>query len=207
MPIAKCLVCGGAYHWKWEDAFDKFGFDDGDGQVMTDDVASVLSAAGYSVVAEPWGLHNVVILSIKTVEGIEQIPGTAEVGYDSPRDFLPEAIVHLLDRAFSARTESSGQMDLLSDLGCERSPSSNAIRAVWAAAAVAAFVQQTGCDQGAECLSDMIADLGHHADIQGYDFLAIIERAIGHWACERANPLGFAPAPRVTITIHDGGAL
>lgn len=207
MPIAKCLVCGGAYHWKWEDAFDKFGFEDGDGQVMTDDVVAVLSGAGYSVVAEPWGLHNVVILSIKTVHGVEQIPGTADVGYDSPRAFLPEPIVHLLDRAFSPPTASRDQLDLLSELGCQTPSSTNAIRAAWAALAVAAFVEQTGCDSGAECLGDMIADLGHHAEIEGYDFLDILERAIGYWASERANPHGLAPAPLVTITIHDGGAL
>ena len=38
--------------WSWEEAFDKFGFEDGDGLVMTDVVAAVLQDAGYSVTAE-----------------------------------------------------------------------------------------------------------------------------------------------------------
>ena len=33
-----CNTCFNDYDWTWEEAFDKFGFNDGDGQVMTDDV-------------------------------------------------------------------------------------------------------------------------------------------------------------------------
>ncbi len=83
--------------WSWEEAFDKFGFDDGDGLVMTDTVVRVLTDAGYTVTAEPWGSHNVVIFSIKDASGAEQIPTDINLGYDEPRDYLPEAIVTLLD--------------------------------------------------------------------------------------------------------------
>lgn len=83
--------------WSWEEAFDKFGFEDGDGPVMTDVVASVLRDGGYSVTAEPWGSHNVVICSIKDANGIEQIPSDINLGYDEPRDYLPDAIIALLD--------------------------------------------------------------------------------------------------------------
>ena len=34
MPITTCLTCCGEYHWKWEEAFDKFGFGDGDNLVV-----------------------------------------------------------------------------------------------------------------------------------------------------------------------------
>lgn len=98
MPISKCLTCGGHYEWPWEDAFDKFGFGDGDGQVETDTVVAVLENAGYRVEANPWGLHNVVIQSIKDRDGNEMIPTSATLGYDSPRGDLPRKIVRLLDR-------------------------------------------------------------------------------------------------------------
>lgn len=81
----------------------------------------------------------------------------------------------------------------------------NAIRAGWAGAALAAFIDQTGCDEGIDSLHDLIADLGHLAEIEGYDFLGILERAIGTWSAERAEPDGLAPAPSVSITISDGG--
>lgn len=95
-PTTPCKICGGAFHWQWEEAFEKFGFGDGDGQVMTDDVVQVLSAAGYEVTSGPWGLHNQVIQSIK-IGGVEQIPDSARVGYDDPRKYLPKRIVRLLD--------------------------------------------------------------------------------------------------------------
>lgn len=83
--------------WSWEEAFDKFGFEDGDGLVMTHVVVAVLTDAGYNVTAEPWGMHNVVIISITATGGAELIPSTANLGYDEPRDYLPEAIIKLLD--------------------------------------------------------------------------------------------------------------
>lgn len=106
MPRSTCDRCGGkkSLHWQWEEAFDKFGFGDGDGQVMTDDVAQVLRAAGYAVAVAPWGLHNTTIYSIKR-DGVELIPNTANVGYDDPRKYLPKHIVRLLDRKLPADKE------------------------------------------------------------------------------------------------------
>ena len=95
MSNSICKTCGGSYHWQWEDAFDKFGFDDGDGQVMTDTVADTLREAGYTVSAEPWGFHNVIITSIRHGKR-ELIPSTATVGYDDPREYLPQATIKLL---------------------------------------------------------------------------------------------------------------
>lgn len=104
MPKTHCHTCGGHYQWSWEDAFDKFGFDDGDGQVMTDTVVQTLAFAGYDVTAEPWGMHNVVINSIKR-DGIEVIPPTAVVGYDSPRNYLPLPLIELLDQKLGEDVE------------------------------------------------------------------------------------------------------
>jgi len=98
--------------WSWEEAFDKFGFEDGDGSVMTDVVEAVLWDAGYSVTAEPWNSHNVVISSIKDATGNEIIPSTVKIGYGDPRSYLPEAIVALLD--FDPRTGDAATQALSS---------------------------------------------------------------------------------------------
>jgi hypothetical protein len=78
------------------EAFDKFGFGDGDGLVMTSSVADILIEAGYAVETEHWGLHNVIITSIKR-DGVEQIPTGTKIGYDDPRAYLPADIATLLD--------------------------------------------------------------------------------------------------------------
>jgi hypothetical protein len=96
MPSCTCQTCGGQYHWNWEQAFDKFGFGDGDGQRETCTVVQVLETAGYVVESSEWGLHNEVIDSIKK-DGVEQIPESATLGYDNPRGYLPAAIITLLD--------------------------------------------------------------------------------------------------------------
>ena len=84
-------------NWSWEEAFDKFGFGDGDGLVMTDVVVAVLRDAGYCAASEPWGSHNITIFSIEDASGIELIPTDINLGYDDPRDYLPDAIIKLLD--------------------------------------------------------------------------------------------------------------
>lgn len=83
--------------WSWEEAFDKFGFGDGDGVVMTHVVENVLTDAGYTVIAQAWGMHNIVIESIKDASGTELIPSDIHHGYDNPREYLPQAIIQLLD--------------------------------------------------------------------------------------------------------------
>ncbi|MCB0832884.1 MAG: hypothetical protein KDC45_05435 [Bacteroidetes bacterium] len=101
MPISECNSCGHAYHWSWEEAFDKFGFNDGDGQIETSAVAKVLLDAGYQVELGGWFLHNMIILSIQK-DGEELIPQTGyELGYDDPRDYLPQSIIDLLDSILS----------------------------------------------------------------------------------------------------------
>jgi hypothetical protein len=100
MSITQCPICRAKHRWSWEEAFDKFGFDDGDGIVMTDVVANALRQRGYTVTAEPWGSHNVIIGSIRTKKGNELIPENTNIGYDDPRSYLPKRIIKLLDEAF-----------------------------------------------------------------------------------------------------------
>jgi hypothetical protein len=101
MPQSECDHCGGTLSWSWTEAFEKFGFGDGDGQVETWQVETILAGAGYEVTVEGWGMHNTVITSIKK-NGTEFIPlGDPDVtfGYDDPRGYLPSVIVELLDKA------------------------------------------------------------------------------------------------------------
>lgn len=104
MSTTRCTTCGNNHNWNWEEAFDKFGFGDGDGLVMTEHVANALRYHGYAVTVEPWGCHNITIASIQ-LGSIEQIPDTAPVGYGNPREYLPPVIVQLLDEAFTAGME------------------------------------------------------------------------------------------------------
>ncbi|MCP8685958.1 hypothetical protein [Marinobacterium sedimentorum] len=100
MPVTECDTCGGRYEWLWEEAFDKFGFNDGDGQIETWQVEAVLTEAGYKIEVHSWGMHNTVIASIRK-DGTELIPDEdsgVRFGYDCPRTYLPEDVVALLDR-------------------------------------------------------------------------------------------------------------
>ena len=99
MSITECPTCLSERTWSWTEAFDKFGFDDGDGLVMTHVVVKALRRAGYAVTAEPWGWHNVTITSIR-LKRVQMIPEDANLGYDDPRDYLPKEIIDLLDQAF-----------------------------------------------------------------------------------------------------------
>lgn len=106
MVCTTCDNCGGALHWDWTEAFAKFGFRDGDGQVETWQVEAVLVEAGYTVLVEDWGMHNTVITSIKTGER-ELIPyddPDYTFGYDDPRAHFPADLVTLLDNALPRTT-------------------------------------------------------------------------------------------------------
>lgn len=100
MPISSCESCGVRYQWSWEEAFDKYGFDDGDERVETFQVADVLERAGFVARSLTFGLHNIVIISIKK-KGVEQMPidnPDVQIGFSDPRSYLPEEVIRLLDR-------------------------------------------------------------------------------------------------------------
>ena len=107
MSTTRCTGCGALHEWTWTDAFNKFGFEDGDGLVMTPAVVSLLTEAGYQVETSAWGLHNVIITSIFQ-DGVELIPGDAKIGYDNPRNYLPKEIIALLDEKTDAIEDAEG---------------------------------------------------------------------------------------------------
>jgi|688.fasta_scaffold119457_2 hypothetical protein len=96
-------------NWTWEEAFDKFGFGDGDGLNMTDDVASAIAGRfpNLDVTTETWGIHNYIIFAITEKRNKKSVykPCPDEgaewsIGYDEPRKYLPDNIVRFLDRTF-----------------------------------------------------------------------------------------------------------
>lgn len=102
MVCTKCYTCGGEYHWDWTEAFAKFGFEDGDGQVHTGEVGHFLESCGYVVESNPWGCHNYVIGSVRK-DGVELIPfdnPDYKFGYDDPRKYFPDHLVQILDKEF-----------------------------------------------------------------------------------------------------------
>ena len=100
MPITECENCGGHHSWNWEEAFAKFGFGDGDGQVETWQVEAALREGGYETQSSGLGLHNTVIVSIRK-DGTELIPHARfRFGYEDPREYLLPEIIALLDKRF-----------------------------------------------------------------------------------------------------------
>lgn len=102
MVYATCNNCGHKFHWEWIEAFSKFGFNDGDGQVETQSVAFVLEDAGYTAETWKWGVHNELIVSL-TKGGKVYVSNqdcSYDLGYDNPKAYLPKEIIGILNKAF-----------------------------------------------------------------------------------------------------------
>lgn len=100
MTDTPCPTCQQLVSWSWEDAFNKFGFDDGGLLEFSHHVAEALREHGYTVKLEPWGIHNAVITSVKSPNRKELIPADFDFVDDDARRCLPKRIVRLLDKAF-----------------------------------------------------------------------------------------------------------
>ena len=85
--------------WGWEEAFSKFGFEDGDGWNGTDLVAAFLEEQGYETDCDTWGIHNYMIMDVKRA-GASIIPDGVVVGYDDPRTWIPKTLQEKLDEEF-----------------------------------------------------------------------------------------------------------
>ena len=79
--------------WEIVEAFDKFGFDEGNGHNFTETVKDAIEAAGpYECIPVSYGSHNYAIGAI-----VETTPGGQDIaefdGYELPEwDTLPEPI-------------------------------------------------------------------------------------------------------------------
>jgi len=94
--------------WKWEEAFDKFGFGDGDGLNFTSDVVAALAEFGYECECGG-GLHNWRIQQVKKASVLHLVKGDElyefggypeEEPEDDPRKVLPDDVVKFLDEKF-----------------------------------------------------------------------------------------------------------
>jgi len=103
-------------HWTWQDAFSKFGFNDGDGWNGTFHVSYFLEGLGYETECDFWGCHNYLILDVlKDGRSIlfqkdddnpcdKWLPHLAHIqkplGYADPKEFLPKELVEKLEICF-----------------------------------------------------------------------------------------------------------
>lgn len=77
----------------------------------------------------------------------------------------------------------------------------NVSRAAWAREAVEAFGSITGADLYEEAACDLICDIGHLCDQEGFDFVALLRKAVGYWKIEQSDPDGIEDPPDVEIEI------
>ena len=89
--------------WTWEEAFDKFGFDDGDGWNGTHLVVDAIESLGYEVVPDSWGCHNYMIFDIKKDGKSILFSEDKEHGHNLD-DWLPEVEQRIKDRS-ATRTD------------------------------------------------------------------------------------------------------
>ena len=83
--------------WTWEEAFDKFGFGDGDGWNGTGEVLSwIEDELGWTSESDLWGCHNYMIFSLRDNTGKEYEFN----GYENPRNILPSKVIRKLDKQF-----------------------------------------------------------------------------------------------------------
>jgi hypothetical protein len=75
-------------------------------------------------------------------------------------------------------------------------------RAEWAHAALEAFKTETRTDEG-DVLCDLLADLGHWCDRNGYQFQEQLRRAISHYEAETEDDDGDTQGEQFTdITLR-----
>ena len=83
--------------WTWEEAFQKFGFGDGDAEVHTGLIEHVLEEMGYDY-TDVDGIHNPYIVEVSKDGKTWETDSYAE--NDGIRDSLPKDVIKRLDQDF-----------------------------------------------------------------------------------------------------------
>lgn len=78
----------------------------------------------------------------------------------------------------------------------------NVKRAAWARACLDLFADMTGAASTDHAIGDLIANLGHYAQLKQLNFLKLVQRGIGHWHLEQSDPESIDVLPTVTIAIN-----
>lgn len=112
------MKCTATYEWDVRDAFNKWGFDDGDSnRNYTGKVASVIEDLGYEVNCDAWGMHNYVIDHILNSDGVTVYGGDHPLflagyyDYSTIGNTLPADIAAAL-RAFDETCTIEGYQQL-----------------------------------------------------------------------------------------------
>ncbi len=84
--------------WNWEEAFNKFGFGDGDDWNGTHIIFDFMEGLGFkNIEPDTWGMHNYMIFSMKDKKGKKY----EFDGYEDPRKILPRSVVKKLDKKYA----------------------------------------------------------------------------------------------------------
>lgn len=101
--MAKTLI-----EWDWRDAFDKFGFGDGDSWNGTGYVREFLEGLGWTLNEAQYGAHNWMIFKMTKGDVVIEADG-----YKQPEEFLPQELIDALDKKFgNAMFNEDGEISL-----------------------------------------------------------------------------------------------
>jgi len=79
--------------------------------------------------------------------------------------------------------------------------SDNLTRARFAERSIQIFVGMTSVDTLEDAIGDLIANLGHYAQLQGLNYPHLLKTGIGHWHLEQIDEDSIDVLPDVIITI------
>jgi hypothetical protein len=100
-------IAAAPVYWFWQDGFDRHGYGDGDGPIMTDTVVEVLKRAGYAPTVYRDGMHNEYIYQMTGPDAVELVDLEKPYGAE-PETYLPQAVRDLLDAAFPIHPRMKG---------------------------------------------------------------------------------------------------
>lgn len=94
-----------SYDWSWTEAFNKYGFNEGETDTYTFEVSDFLADLGY-IIETTSGIHNTYISSLRSPTGVELLAvNKFNVGIDDAEEQLPDVLVDALNQKFGPATD------------------------------------------------------------------------------------------------------